>query len=125
MPGLQVKAGPDGEEKHRITITHGGTETIVSPEGTPFTFTHDELTISFTYFGNQYDANRPQDCIYEGGHIIPEWKLSEESKHDPLPLLGPFTVWRISVESRKNPGLDISGIDEITLEFLGEHNEFP
>jgi hypothetical protein len=103
----------------QVRITHTGREQIASVAGAIYTFTHEPVTKLFKYvIGGG------------GGGVIEEANFGcvQTTADDQTAIyaaLGPFTTWQIKVEEADNPGLDLSALTGVRLEFHGTNLAFP
>jgi hypothetical protein len=103
----------------QVRITHTGREQIASAAGAIYTFTHEPVTKLFKYvIGGG------------GGGVIEEanFGCAQTTADDQTAIyaaLGPFTTWQIKVEEADNPGLDLSALTGVRLEFHGTNLAFP
>ncbi|MCW5804130.1 MAG: hypothetical protein KIT31_17285 [Deltaproteobacteria bacterium] len=92
-----------------LTITHTGKEKIVSPSNLVFGFQHSAIPATFKY--QLADEHILLDATFE----LPASTTSSTG----LALIGPFAYWHISVDPAYNPGLDLSGVTSVELDFRG------
>ena len=93
-----------------IDIQHTGTEYINDETGFPLNFTHDGYRTQFRY--------KVADKSY--GPSVPGTSDGIIGVVDgDRALLGPFTTWKIDILQSMNPGLDLSGITGLWVEFEG------
>ncbi|MDR0207684.1 MAG: hypothetical protein LBJ33_00830 [Pseudomonas putida] len=108
-----VKGASTSDGSLRVSLMHGGYETVVSPTNLAMSFIHKPLSVMF-----QYDL-AVQDTILIDGTI------GSSTLSDNYALIGPFTTWSVKVDPGLNPGLDLSQVSSITIEFSGTFNAFP
>lgn len=111
LHGMQSDFTRAEEQPQVIHITQLGKEDIADRNSQLFQFEHANLSTVF-----RYDATRnpleDERGIIEDGHMTDE--ISED-----IAYVGPFSRWRISVHSRLNPGLDVSEVKKLVIEFRG------
>ena len=73
-------------------------------------FTHEPVTKVFMF---DYTAPFQQSAIQMDG----DFDTKDATRDYAQP--GPFTVWTITVDPELNHGLDMSNVDQITIEFWG------
>ncbi len=95
-----------------VEITHSGNEKILDQHGRAFEFHHDEIKKQFFL----RDINNR--IIGEEANFGIENALNETTKNK-YAAVGPFTMWQILVDLEVNPGLDLSKVTGIQLEFAG------
>ena len=102
---------------HEINITRSGDDSFVAADdtqGNVTTFQHAPFPRVFKYDASQGEGN--PDAISIDGCLL--------DKDEPLKSytpIGPFTrKWRISVHEKNHKGLDMSGVDKVTMEFHGK-----
>lgn len=97
----------------RVSIMHGGYETIVSPDNVAMSFIHKPLSVTF-----QYALAAPNGIAIDG-------TIGDTTADDNFALIGPFTTWSVKVDPLLNAGLDLSQVSRITIEFGGTFSSFP
>ncbi len=125
--------------KHDVHLTHLGQERFTTRTNKPFPtldpnvpgsdyITHDPVPVHCVYNaeGLKYD---PVKRKFLTGSFEGAWGLVDSSIGLPNPgtvpknclyaPIGPFGQWRIKVRPQDNPGLDLSGLNMIVIEFHG------
>lgn len=98
-----------------VDVTHTGSEQIVNPSGTVFSFSHEPVTKPFIY-------SLKSGAVVEDANF---GVVQQEVGGAPTyAALGPFTTWQIKVDPAYNSGLDLSGVTGIRLEFQGTNFAF-
>lgn len=127
LPGVKMRA-KEGRKLLLIRLIHLGDE-VIRDRGSngpkDFYFNHDPVTINFGYDSTNV-ATREQatsDVVFGQQSIQNDHYIGGTIDKPRLALLGPFTTWRISIETDQyvNPELDLSGVTEAFLEFHGTH----
>ena len=136
MCGMRTSNG-----EHDVTLVHLGPERFCRPDGDLYPdsgyVTHAPTQIPFRYkAGNLgFDPLRPMPFTpgqlfgdvagTEDGDLgfpaLGGSELPEKSSYAPI---GPFAKWRLIVRPQDNPGLDLSHLDWIVLDFHGYHQTF-
>jgi hypothetical protein len=99
-----------------VDITHTGAETIVDPDtNTANFFTHDPITKNFKFDSAQ--IFQPSSIVEDGDFVDPNNPIKNGDMTFALP--GPFTTWTIQIDPASNTGLDMNGVDKISVEFWG------
>jgi hypothetical protein len=106
-----VKGMKSNNKIHHIIITHMGKESIVRPDGHIMEFSHTPVPTTFLY--NAKKGLGKWKSIEEDGTIV------ETEGDKTFAQIGPFTRWRIGIYPNHNNNLDLSGLEEIILEFHG------
>jgi hypothetical protein len=91
----------------RVDLEHLGRETLVGRDDSVTVFRHEPVHVVM-----EYDSTRPLDP----GGIVAASDLQDGDSNAIGALIGPFARWRVRVEKSLNPGVDLSGVDKITLE---------
>jgi hypothetical protein len=99
-----------------VDITHSGSETIVDPLDAANSFTHEPVTKTFRFDHSISPAYKSEAIKVDGDF---EYKARDNDYAQP----GPFTLWTITIDPAFNTGLNMTGVNEITLEFFG--NSYP
>ncbi|RXS80450.1 hypothetical protein EST92_17550 [Streptomyces sp. TM32] len=110
-----IKGARTRSNQLRVRITHTGPETIVGTNGSEFEFDHEPVVKNFMY-------------DLASGRIFQDADFGIEPIRDPgsqtYAPVGPFATWQIEVEPSANPGVDLSGVTGVTLEFHGSSYAF-
>ncbi|MEA2326268.1 MAG: hypothetical protein QOE68_1227 [Thermoanaerobaculia bacterium] len=115
LTGATVTPGNDGSEMISVDIIHTGGEWIISSDGvTKNRFTHEPILQTFTY--NQ--AVSPQAIQIDTDFA----KTDDQGNAYAAP--SPFTIWTIVVDPNENPGLDMSKVTQLEIEFWGNFYAF-
>lgn len=96
----------------RVSIMHGGYETIVPKTNAAMSFIHNPLNVTF-----EYDLAQPCTILMDG-------TIGSTMPNDNFALIGPFTTWTFKVDPALNPGLDLGQITGLTIEFSGTASSF-
>jgi hypothetical protein len=97
-----------GSEALTVNIIHGGGEWIVSTDGlTSNRFTHEPILQQFAFNILNQDIQIDTDFA------------ATDSMGNQYAAPSPFTTWQIIVDPLANPGVNLSGVTGITLEFWG------
>ena len=111
VTGATVAANPAGKSVLTVEIIHGGDEDIVDPNNKVSHFSHEPIVKNF-----QFDTKTrviSQDADFDQpGH----------ETHYAAP--GPFTKWKVRIDPDYNTGLDMSGLESLTIEFCGTNYAF-
>lgn len=123
LPGARTQPDVTGRQLLHIEISHLGSEKIVSPSGEVFTFVHDPVTFKF-----EYDAAKvakvtelgPEaaNAVFSKQAIAKDYS-SGMPRDDVMAPIGPFALWRIEIHRKSNPGLDLTGVERVFVEFHG------
>ena len=98
-----------GESLVTVRLRHHGRSLFVSTREQEITFVHAPRVTTF-----QYDIN---DALPDQKRITADGDLGGGTGFDEV---SPLAAWTIEVKQSDNPGVDISNVDEISLEFLGK-----
>lgn len=90
-----------------LTLTHYGTETLVDHTARKYEFKHKGKIVS----AFKYDL--------ETGAVRFDSTVGEDREDSGYALVGPYVTWRVDVNERYNPGMDLSGVTGGYLEFDG------
>lgn len=96
-----------------VRLQHMGSEKIVDRENVMHEYHHDAIDLNFAY-------DLQSGKVHSDG-VIAEEGMNEESLYA---MPGPFCLWRVSVPTISNMGLDLSGVSKGWLEFSGYHRVF-
>ncbi len=97
----------------QVSIVHTGGEWIVSPDAvTKNWFTHEPIVASFEYYLNSLTVETDSDFA------------APDAQNNQYAAPSPFTTWRIVVDPGANPGLDMTNVNSLTLEFWGNFYPF-
>ncbi|KAH6604997.1 serine protein [Trichoderma cornu-damae] len=113
--GAETEAAVDGNgDKHtlHVTLTHMGDEVLTTTSGASFKFTHASLQVGFKYI--------LENGAYTGPGTLPG-VIGSDTEKDGYALVGPFATWLIDVKKEYNPGLDLSRVTDVWMEFEGEY----
>lgn len=124
-----MKESKDGnaDELVRVKLTHLGNEDVAPPvpitEGRrqrpTLSFSHESVDLTFRYaFGLERTPRALRGHGSEDGTITDPQGKSEYSQ------MGPFAHWRVEVSRQLNPSLDLSGLEDVVLEFSGGNRTF-
>lgn len=102
-----------------VAITHNGAEGFADLSNNLMWFTHEPITATFKFQINNNAILRDSD----GFGTIHSGSGGYYDAADFAPP-GPFTMWTIMIDPDQNPGLDVSGVTAINLEFLGAGYSF-
>ena len=91
----------------RVDLEHQGRERLVGEDDSIAIFRHEAVHIEMTY-----NSRRPVDP----DAIVHESDLQDGNSQAVGALIGPFARWKILVDPALNTGVDLSGVDCITLE---------
>jgi hypothetical protein len=107
------------DDQHILTVdlTHTGAETIVNPDNLTSDFTHEPITKTF-----QFDYTKTP--AYDQSAISLDSGFDDKSEDNLYAQPGPFTTWTLTINPKYNTSLDMSGVNEITLEFWGNSYGF-
>lgn len=91
-----------------LTITHTGSEQIISPDNKLFRFEHASISKTFKYA-----------IATEQIELDATFQFTDSNDDKNLALVGPYTFWRITVDPNHNEGLDLLQVTEVELDFRG------
>jgi hypothetical protein len=121
LQGLRSKTDiPQSEDRQPVfmsTITHSGSEVIVSTKGEGNYFEHDRLDVKHS-FRVAVDGSKK---VLENGEFV---RLSPDGKDTLFGAPGPFTVWEVDSRDAEWDKLDISEVDSGYLQFCGTNYAF-
>ncbi len=100
-----------------VEITQTGAETIVDPQNNENSFTHAAITKTF-----KFDTN--PETMFHDKAIVEDGDFDGASTSQDFAQPGPFTVWQLSIDPKYNTGLDLSNVDQISIEFWGSSYPF-
>jgi len=100
----------------KVNITHTGPETIVDTSNTAFFFTHRSIVGLF-----EFVIGTKTILLDASGFGVIESGTDDADFAPP----GPFAVWTVTIDPDLNPGLDMSGVTEVDIEFCGAVYPFP
>lgn len=129
LVGARMKESKDGnaDDLVRVKLTHLGNEDVAPPvpitEGRrqrpTLSFSHESVDLTFRYvFGHERTPKALRGHGTEDGTITDPQGKSEYSQ------IGPFARWRVEVSRQLNPSLDLSGLEDVVLEFSGGNRTF-
>ncbi len=117
--GAKVDKGKDGRNLLTVTLTHtGDPDTILDQNNNQFPFIHDSKSMLISYDLEVFEKEGMTMNLFEDGDI------GQKDNGSTYALVGPFTWWQVSVHEKLNPGLDISDVDSVCLEFHGTNYTF-
>ncbi|MFP3637868.1 hypothetical protein [Paraburkholderia sp. SIMBA_054] len=91
-----------------IELTHTGKESIVSTSGDVYGFSHDPVSLLFSY-------NLQTKVVREDGDIV--FRQPDAPGGGTFALFGPFTWWQIQIDPKVNVGLSLDNVSGVRLEF--------
>jgi hypothetical protein len=92
---------------HTIDITHPGIETFYTEDGRSIRLHHNPVTVP---------------CRYDANSSSPVEFTALDRDHQ---MIGPFCSWILRISKSSNgAGLDLSGLQSITVEFKGNYRAF-
>jgi hypothetical protein len=99
----------------RVNLQHQGHETVVNRQDTPFTFNHDPVAGLFVFdaTATNTDGMIEQEISLTLSQQSPVWNGI------PFSGVGPFASWLLVIDPAENPGLDLSAVTSLELEFFG------
>ncbi|MFC4778058.1 hypothetical protein ACFO9Q_14750 [Paenibacillus sp. GCM10023252] len=112
MTGIHPAAADDTVT---IRITHTGKEQMVSSAQDVYTFKHEPVNKIFIYH------TKTQEIMEEANFGVEQ---SDGGTTNEYAALGPFTTWHISIDPDDNPGIDLSSVSQIQIEFHGTNYAF-
>ena len=123
-----VRGVKTGDDMCHVLLQPKGNEVICAQDFTPIRFVHDPIhAFSFIYEYPKAKWNDKGHYVENPGEALAHASASgtltrvgdyEDSAY--VPLIGPFTEWRITLtEGKYNSGLDRTQIEAIHLEFHG------
>jgi hypothetical protein len=98
---IAVRGVKTNDKKLTITLIQGGYSEFVNKSGEHLVFAHKLRSAVTTY-----DYEKAPAQLQMGGDMV-------------YINVSPFGVWTIVLNKEDNPGLDVSGVTEITVEFSG------
>jgi hypothetical protein len=104
-----------------VLLTRLEDDTIVDPSGRIFEFTRNPIPRAFAYTLSR--TLDPSGITQDSRYYDPTGP-NTHTTYDYAPP-GPFGTWLLEIRPGLNPGLDISGVDTVTLEFGGSFYPFP
>lgn len=104
-----------------IKLVHSGPETLISPTGDEFKFSHDPIPVSFSY---RIFADGSFDVDDTSSGDIVNFSSVSRSPESVYAAPGPFTEWKISLEDLNTDEIDINGVTEGKFEFFGTYRAF-
>lgn len=102
-----------------VSITHNGGEAFADPSNNLTWFTHEPITATFEFEISNSAILRDAD----GFGVVQSGSGGYYNTADFAPP-GPFAMWTVTIDPDQNPGLDVSGVTEINLEFRGAGYSF-
>lgn len=102
-----------------VSITHSGNEVFADPSNNVTGYTHESITATFEFEISSKAILRDAD----GFGVVQSGSGGYYNTSDFAPP-GPFTVWTVTIDPDQNPGLTMSGVNEIDLEFRGAGYSF-
>ncbi|KAF5366537.1 hypothetical protein D9758_008961 [Tetrapyrgos nigripes] len=121
LQGLKSKIDiPQSEDRQPVfmsTITHSGSEVIVSMRGVGNYFEHDRLDVKHS---SRIAADGSKQVL-ENGEFV---RLSPDGKDSMFGAPGPFTVWEVDSRDTEWDKLDLSGVYSGYLQFCGTNYAF-
>jgi hypothetical protein len=101
-----AKGMKTSDDVHTIEISHPGIEAFVTEDGRQLQFRHSDVQHAF-----RYNAKT--------GRSTGNGALDEDHTS-----IGPFCEWTLAIPAKANAGLDLSGLESITVEFEGTWRKF-
>ena len=108
---ITVKGMKTRDNVYSIKFTHPGVETFVKND-------NREVVLHHTPFTHRYRYG-PDDTA------DPETKAKAAQLDPGRRMIGPFCQWMLDIPKDENADLDLSGLEEITIEFEGTDQPFP
>lgn len=99
----------------QINLTHEGRESFIGKDGKLRIFRHDPVKIIIVH-----DSRRPGDP----DSISQRSDFSDDPKNPIRAPVGPYASWKIAINPQLNPGIDLAGVNQITLELMGLARSF-
>jgi hypothetical protein len=90
-----------------LTMTHAGSETLVDQTARKYDFKHKAQIVSA--FKYHLDTRLVEF----------ESSIGDKREGSGYALVGPFVTWRVDINEKYNPGMDLSGVTSGHLEFDG------
>lgn len=120
----------DNKAELKVNLVHLGSEGIVSESNVLYDFNHDAIRLQCTYDPTNLKTAQdiPNATVYDTQKLNSFRSLVLAAKAETNELVtasfGPFAQWRLSVSSRENLDLNLTGVTDIAIEFTGESRGF-
>ena len=125
LKGAMFEADSQGQSVIRIEIQHMGNETIWTQDGTAYSFDHSPVSLQFAYdcslFNKEGKVSGSPRLVHGKQDIEHDYSGSGKPTMNDRPPLGPFTDWQIVMRRDTNPGLDLSKLEKVWIEFCGRN----
>lgn len=108
-PRLRGVKVHDADTTVEINIVHLGRDTLHPQAGAPIIFTHDAVSSQFSYSPETPAGQKDYGMGGDGSFF--------QGKDDGYAPLGLLAAWQLQIDARANPGIDLSGLTEIEVEF--------
>lgn len=123
---MKAQCNPDalGRQLLKVSIQHGGLETLRKTRDRGIEFLHDAVEVTW-----QYDAaivKSVGDITNPKATFMKQSLENDYQKGEPddkiRAAIGPFTTWSIEVDEAENPGLNLDNVEEVYIEFWGRED---
>lgn len=121
--GVEVEPDLVGHKFVTITMSMLGEEKILDVSDMEWTFSHDPIQTSFQY--DSAGISSFKDCqpsrAFDSQSFSGCWQggSSKSVDVDSIAPVGPWATWQFQLSSTENPGLNMEGVTDATLEFCG------
>ncbi|KAK6342450.1 hypothetical protein TWF718_007853 [Orbilia javanica] len=121
LPGAKLNSDQLGRQLLKVSILHGGSETLQLGSNDGLGFLHDPVKVTWQYDAaivhGVADITNPKAAF--GTEALENDFQGGTPDNNTKAAIGPFTTWTFTVNESDNAGLDFSGVTEAYIEFWG------